>query len=1009
MVQTEVDKIIRQLQKNEIGVLDVPEEYKNAVEIVNFERKSGLRITGKRGFDIISNFFFIEEDLVFTNLNGEKRKKSVFLSFEEFNSYYEFLNGTIYENACYAFCPLFDNTISSQKIDFEKLMLKKSFIEDTIDDYSLELSKEEKENYTNGKHVHKQCQQWIKKFNNCHSYNELVNITNNYNKSKLASILDVTFFFFQYIFSDIEDKHRFSIIMEYMSSGAYPQYKIINALCSIYNPDDVIQSFNYSMGAKGTIYKHKKKLKEYICHLKNNEIKFYSKAFFDKKTHYYCEITKGYHNDNKYIPVTEIYRYFETFKEFIDYRNGDLTNCDLSNALECDIDFSDYIIDNTTKLPINTSIEVTYSVKKYYYSKKFYVTQHWCDPSGKIIKEYKHVFDYFFDFVAFLKNDISGANLIFCDGLKYLKEWSSINFADAKMQSSLCEKFGLPFETYKIRKNLLESFEYANKNEAETSLVLQNTRDLTTEAAERNLSKLDIDFDIKCQRVHYISDIHLMHRIQNAECRSKEDIIYVIHKIANTIANEAGSLLLIDGDVASDFTIFQLFVKILALVLHRNTTVVFTLGNHELWSFQNSRIDQIVSKYRTVLDKYGMYLLHNDILYKEDRSSFTDSDTEIHLIKYQELCQMNKTQIFNLLRNARYVILGGLGFSGYNMEFNANNGIYRRTVDRDTEITESRIFEELYNRLQPILSNKNTIILTHTPKKDWCKEIRPDKNFVYISGHTHKNLFHDDGEYRVYSDNQVGYNNDNPHLKGLLIDNDYDCFVDYPDGIFEITSEQYNDFYRGKNISMTFQRETNVLYMLKKKGYYCFVHKSKGGNLTILNGGAMKTLEFQNIQYYYDNMDMMISILKTPLDKFTSVQKSIADIIKKIGGAGTIHGCIIDIDFYNHIYINPIDLSVTGYWASDILNKIVYPSIPALLEKNCPKIFSEYVKFVGEGNNNPLAVKQQPDSVLLPQIYLNTNIYKASREIKKMQKLSSNILTSWYEDTLHKNPKVDLR
>ena len=52
--------------------------------------------------------------------------------------------------------------------------------------------------------------------------------------------------------------------MEYMSSGAYPEYKMINALCSIYDPDDVMQSFNYSLGAKGTIYKHKKKLKEYM-------------------------------------------------------------------------------------------------------------------------------------------------------------------------------------------------------------------------------------------------------------------------------------------------------------------------------------------------------------------------------------------------------------------------------------------------------------------------------------------------------------------------------------------------------------------------------------------------------------------------------------------------------------------------------------------------------------------------------------------------------------------------
>lgn len=76
-------------------------------------------------------------------------------------------------------------------------------------------------------------------------------------------------------------------------------------------------------------------------------------------------------------------------------------------------------------------------------------------------------------------------------------------------------------------------------------------------------------------------------------------------------------------------------------------------------------------------------------------------------------------------------------------------------------------------------------------KKDWCREADPNKNYVYVSGHTHRNFFHDDGEYRVYSDNQVGYHSENPHLKTFLLDNDYDCFSDYEDGIFEVTGEQY--------------------------------------------------------------------------------------------------------------------------------------------------------------------------------------------------------------------------
>ena len=99
-------------------------------------------------------------------------------------------------------------------------------------------------------------------------------------------------------------------------------------------------------------------------------------------------------------------------------------------------------------------------------------------------------------------------------------------------------------------------------------------------------------------------------------------------------------------------------------------------------------------------------------------------------------------------------------------------------------------------------------------------------------------------------------------------------------------------------------------------------------------------------------------------------------------------------------------MSVTGYWASDIVNKTVYSSIPALLEKNCPALYSKYVKLLDGNDKNLIVPRQQIDGAVLSR-YLDTDIYKASREIKKMQKLHSNILTSWYEDALRGNPQVE--
>lgn len=75
-------------------------------------------------------------------------------------------------------------------------MKQKSFIKDTIDNYTLSVSNDEIIAYKNAEQTHKQCQQWIKKFNNCNSYEELVKVVGNYRQSKLARIVDVTFFFF---------------------------------------------------------------------------------------------------------------------------------------------------------------------------------------------------------------------------------------------------------------------------------------------------------------------------------------------------------------------------------------------------------------------------------------------------------------------------------------------------------------------------------------------------------------------------------------------------------------------------------------------------------------------------------------------------------------------------------------------------------------------------------------------------------------------------------------------
>lgn len=489
-----------------------------------------------------------------------------------------------------------------------------------------------------------------------------------------------------------------------------------------------------------------------------------------------------------------------------------------------------------------------------------------------------------------------------------------------------------------------------------------------------------------------------MHRIQHAKCITKDDCIYVIQSIIDRFFLQYiydDKTILVGGDIASDFSIFKLFVMLLRKTFDerkRNIKVIFTLGNHELWDFQSETIENIVQIYRKLLSDYGMYLLHNEILY-------TDDNNNISYITSQEINTLPENEIREKLRTARIILFGGIGFSGYNQKFNANAGIYKMTLSRNKEIEETNHFERLYDKVCSCLPERNIIVLTHMPFEDWHSDNKKHDNYVYVSGHNHRNTYYDDGVIRIYSDNQVGYYCENPILKYFYIDDKYDLFVDYKDGIYQITRDEYIDFYRGKNIQITYNRKIKELYMLKRKNYYCFIHKNASGGLTILNGGALKSLMSKDIEYYYDNMDAQIAFVKGPLDKFSKIQEKIADAIKHIGGSGYIHGAIVDIDYYNHIYVNPYDLSVTPYFALDVVQKYVYPSIPVLLQEKCPLLYEKYNAYLTAEDNNVLAIRENDDKKLLAKrkLYTSTDIYKVSRELKKMQKLQSNILSVWYD------------
>ena len=994
---SEIKKIIKKLKTGEMAINSVPEGLSYDIDILRAERRLGLRKSGYRGFDVIRQNFFVEEEWFYSDDSDDpysRKHKEIFPDFEE---YHRFLDGDIYDDACYYQYKFPDEEIHEFHLDTNKLYAKNSFISDTINDSMPGLSPEDRKAYQHiEKTVKRQCQNWLDKFNVCRTYEELKKVCGNYEKSAFSEKKPLRFFLFQYAYYDTSDKERMNILMEYLSKDYYVGGDAVQGLCIIYDPEEVIRKYDFTQGSAATNSKRKREVRNFAADLKNNAVETEIKGYFDTEIHFFCEEINIYQyvthrgiRQLKWRPV-KIKHSFGTFEEFVKFRKGDLRNCDLSGAVDLEVETSSYLMDNTTRLPVTANADIFYNVSKFYWEDKFIVNQKWENSEGQIIAKQIHEFEYFFDFVSFLKGDLSGSTLVLCEGLKYLNNTNGLNLKRARLTSSICKKFGIPYEKYTYNQQLIQEFSLTEKNEEETTVILQESRETASSNPLMSSSY---------NRINYITDLHLLHRIQNAGCRSREDVIFTLQKIVDAIVQESCGLTLIGGDVSSDFSLFELFIKLLAHSAYGRQTFLFVLGNHEFWEFPDLSVEQITDKYRKLLEGYDMYLLQNDLFY--------ENEVDDHgIIPYVELEQMEHAELTEKLRCSRLVILGGTGFSGCNGEFNANNGIYRNTINRDMEIQESKKFEKLYQELIPVLNQKNTVIFTHTPQKDWSSNPNLHNKFVYISGHTHRNVFYDDGEERIYADNQIGYRNNNPHLKNLQMDWEYDYFSDYENGIYEITAQTYQDFMRGTNISMTFNRILHILYMLKKNGYYCFIHKNKQGLLSILHGGALNRLEYKNIQYYYDHMDQMIATIKTPIDKYTAFQKKIAGTIQKIGGDGRIHGCIIDINFLTHVYVNPVDLTVTGYWALDMFQKVVYPNIPSLLKEQCPQIYANYQKLIEGKRTNPLIPKQkQTELALMPQLYLDTDIYKASREISKMQRLGSRILTTWNEDLLKKLQK----
>lgn len=643
-------------------------------------------------------------------------------------------------------------------------------------------------------------------------------------------------------------------------------------------------------------------------------------------------------------------------------------------------------------------------IKKFYDSKDglFHI---WYENSY----DYKIEKESFFSFDEFYLN--CQRNMIDADLINYDFEGinlSKYNFYGARLNSKIEKKLkiydGEAFEKIKSLEKTIKESDF------------EKARELTETCPEGYLPITCSFYGLDDVSFFYISDLHLDYKLVkkfSAEANYNELEKYfddIAIKISDSMPHAwlSKQRAFILGDVSFDFEIFKMFFT--ALKDHVSCKTYFVLGNHELWDKslfrQHKSYEKVVETYRDFLQTIKVSLIESELII------FTGVDgygKEIRLTS-KEILNTPDEKLREMFVESPFAFFGGMGFAGCNNDFNSENGLYKDApITRKFEIEQSNLMSETHSKLKKIVPDKQIIVATHMPFSDWCRDTMVPK-WIYISGHTHKNTYLESEEATVYSDNQIGYNGSSFGFKYFTLKPYYNIFDDYPDGVYKISRKQYIDFNYGFQIRLNFNRTFYKLYMLKRQNTYMFlIQTKKDGSFSLLNGGSLKSVPKKDLSYFYDRIPNYAMSIKMFLNEYLSLQKKIANDIKAIGGSGFTHGCIVDIDYYNHLYINPLDGTITPYYATSMVSKYAYSNICSLLKYHAPDFYSNYLKLIESKNDvKKFSVIPYDTSLVEKYVYVtDTDIYRISRIIRGLQFITNySIIRIWNSD-IAENPSND--
>lgn len=537
----------------------------------------------------------------------------------------------------------------------------------------------------------------------------------------------------------------------------------------------------------------------------------------------------------------------------------------------------------------------------------------------------------------------------------------------------------------------------------------------------------------------YITDLHLESQLGLTGMTVDEikgNVAQKVDEMLGGLSKEdmADGVLLIGGDVADSEEVSRIFYD--AVSSRFSGPIVFVLGNHELWDgctyahgeiHQRRTIDEVAAAYkqfnkRTSGFDLKMYCLENEVLVCYKNSMYQNS-VEFGIgyrnagMPHGGLCVLTEDMLLDadtddlreFFDECSMIVLGGLGFCGLNQRYNADTGLFRDRVSREEDIERSKRFRAVYGKVLSCANDKRVVVLTHTQMEDWTADA-PHPGWVYVNGHTHQNgLVKTEDGVAVLYDNQVGYTPKRWHLNQFSLEQYYDPFEAWADGIYQITPQQYMDFNAGRGIQMEYFRQQGDIYALKQKGIYMFMLQY-GLGLYLLRGGQ-KLNVFHGLEYYAANLEKYAEKIQMAFKPYRNALDKIAAEVKRFGGSGYVHGSIVDIDFYNHINLDPFNGIIMPYFALYTTGRIGFCSIRELLESSPipargsdgKPLLSAYTKLLDAGGVSILAptVKEDALAVVPTEVLDEKDIYSPSRVMKSIQYLlDKGVVRVWNDAVL---------